>query len=98
MRPCAHESLAQHSTLVCPQDGLVLEAPFEDASLFDTALFLRLCYQPLNRPRLATELGALPGVLLLAHKLDAPQVQAAVVAVMAGENALCNVCSGQICV
>ena len=66
--------------------GLVLEAPFQDASLFDTVLFLRLCYQPrdLSPTNLGTALGSLPSLLRLAHRLDALRIQQAVCKAMAG--------------
>ena len=65
----------------------MLEAPFEGASLFDAALFLRLCYQPRELPtNLAATLDSLPSLLHLAHKLDAPLIQYMVAASMAGES------------
>lgn len=68
------------------KEGPVLEAPFKGTSLFDAALFLRFCYQPRNPPpaNLSAVLGSLPGLLRLAHKLDAQQIQQAVGECMAG--------------
>lgn len=64
----------------------MLEAPFQDSSLLDASLFLRFCYQPreLSPTNLAAVLGSLPGLLRLAHKLNAQQIQEAVSKAMAG--------------
>lgn len=65
----------------------MLEGPFIGASLFDVALFLRLCYRPreLSTSDLAAMLDSLPPLLVLAHKLDAPLVRESVAAAIKGE-------------
>ena len=69
-----------------PQAGLVLEAPFHGATLFEACVFLRLCYRPceLSPADLAAMLGSLPGLLRLARELDAPRVHGLVRGCMAG--------------
>lgn len=60
---------------------MVLEEPFRDCTLQDTLVFLRFCYRPDDRTpaNLAAVLESLPGLLRLAHRLDAPRIQQAVV-------------------
>lgn len=65
----------------------VLEAPFQDSSLLDVALFLRLTYWPDERTsssNLTAAHDSLPSVLRLAHKLDAPRMFAGISTHMAG--------------
>lgn len=64
----------------------MLEAPFQGATLLDTALFLRLCYRPDERTpaNLAAVLSSLAGLPRLAQKLDNPLIQQAVCESMAG--------------
>ena len=65
----------------------MLQAPFKGCSLFETCLFLRLCYRPgeLTRCNLVVcVLGSLAGLLRLAHQLNAPQIQQAVCECMVG--------------
>lgn len=80
---------AQHAPLI--------ESPFEDAALFNTALFLRFCYQPhnLTPANLAAALGSLPGLLLLSHKLDAPLIQSAVAKCIASEKTALALIAGK---
>ena len=77
---CRHRTASQY-------DKLVLGDPFSGSSLFEAALFLRLCYRPrdVNPANLAAQRASLPALLALAHKLDAPRILTAVVAHMAGE-------------
>lgn len=67
--------------------GLVIEAPFRDCSLFDACRLLRFCCHLEVRAlaNLAAVLGSLPSLLRLAHRPDAPRIQQAVCERMAGK-------------
>lgn len=70
------------------QEGpLVLEEPFKGCSVYEAALFLRLCYRPheLTQASLAGQRDSLPCLLRLAHKLDAGRILQEVVKHMKGE-------------
>lgn len=64
----------------------MLEQPFADCSLLQAALFLRLAYEPEERApaNLDAVQSSLPGLLRLAHKLDAQPVFRAIHTYMAG--------------
>ena len=66
--------------------ALELEEPFCGCSLFGAALFLRLAYNnlELTAANLEEVRDHLPALLHLAHKLDAPRIQAAVAQCMQG--------------
>ena len=71
---------AQDSLLDClpsvQHDKLVLGEPLSDCSLFEAALFLRLCYRPqdVSPANLVAQRASLPALLRLAHKLDAGRI------------------------
>jgi len=68
---------------------LVLEEPLSGCSLFEAALFLRLCYRPqdVSHANLAAQRPSLPALLRLAHKLDAGRIMKEIVNHMKGEQA-----------
>lgn len=73
--PAAQASLS-HCLASVQHDKLVLGEPLSDCSLFEAALFLRLCYRPqdVTHANLAAQRASLPALLRLAHKLDAGRI------------------------
>lgn len=83
--PCMPTCL-QPALFIVQHNELTLEEPLAGCSLFEAALFLRLCYRPqeLTPANLASERGSLPALLRMADKLDAQRILQATADCMKG--------------